>query len=335
MLAKTLDSTQTIDQDTGGYWLPEIRRHGRLLAIRVLNFLVHRRSVLTVIGYLNSRSQFLSTVFVAYLATDEYSQQYVSGARRERIRWSPWLAGIFIQGGKLGLMFVISATEADFRDAANRPRLRQLLNETIGIQQRVNAGQMSFSGVLPGVFCSHRMLRKPVEPRVTVEVIVRAEGMLRAMLAMDDDVPVVLVGGAGFIGRRVAARMADRKLHIVDKVLDPEKEGPEKAGQPWYSRLQGKRVVIINLASPRALTDYAQYLWPEAAVLNEVYPEPDADTLAVLDQAGCPVFHIVGMKARSWPPFPHAYRGGIPCCAGRLEAISEPIISRLNGSARG
>jgi hypothetical protein len=286
--------------------------------------MLHRRSVLMVIGYLNGRHQFLSTVFVAYLATDEYSREYVAGARRERIRWSPWLVGVYVQGGKVGLMFVISATEADFRDDANKPRLKQLLDETTGIKKLVNAGQVSFSGVLPGVLCGHRMVKKPVEPRVTVEVIVRAEVLLRARLGMDDDVPVVLIGGAGFIGRRVAARMADRELHIVDKVLDPV-----DGADPWYRQLQGRRIVIINLASPRALTDYADYLWPEAAVLNEVYPEPDADTLAVLGAVGCPVFHVVGMKARSWPAFPRAYRGGIPCCAGRLEAISEPLIARL------
>ena len=39
--------------------------------------------------------------------------------------------------------------------------------------------------------------------------------------------------------------------------------------------------------------------------------------------------YVVGMKARAWPAFPRAYRGGIPCCAGRLEAISEPLIARL------
>jgi hypothetical protein len=288
---------------------------------------LHRRSVLLAIGYLNQRHPFLSTVFVAYLATDEYSREYVAGARRKQIRWSPWLVGVYVQGGKLGLMFVISATEADFRDAANKPRLQQLLAETTGIQQLVNARQISFSGVLPGVFCAQRMVRKPVEPRVTVEVIVRAEAMLRARLAMDGDVPVVLIGGAGFIGRRVAARMADRELHIVDKVLEPV-DGVQP-GQSWHRQLQGRRIVIINLASPRALPDYADYLWPEAAVLNEVYPEPDADTLAILDAVGCPVFHVVGMKARSWPAFPRAYRGGIPCCAGRLEAISEPLIARL------
>jgi len=177
MLEKTLDGAPIANPEARRSWRAEARRQGRLLGIRALNFILHRRSVLLVIGYLNQRHPFLSTVFVAYLATDEYSREYVAGARRKQIRWSPWLVGVYVQGGKLGLMFVISATEA--------------------------------------------------------------------------------------------------------------------------------------------------------AVLNEVYPEPDADTLAILDAVGCPVFHVVGMKARSWPAFPRAYRGGIPCCAGRLEAISEPLIARL------
>lgn len=74
----------------------------------------------------------------------------------------------------------------------------------------------------------------------------------------------------------------------------------------------------INLSRKGALRDYAPWLWPEAVVLNEVYPEPGREELRLTGEVGSQCWHIVGVQGMAWPPFPRAYRGGIPCCASWL-----------------
>jgi hypothetical protein len=73
-------------------------------------------------------------------------------------------------------------------------------------------------------------------------------------------------------------------------------------------------------------------------VLNEVYPEPGRDELKIIAEQGAKCWHIVGAKGQAWPPFPSAYRNGIPCCAsflpdGGKEGHYEVIIEQLSAFA--
>lgn len=297
----------------------------RIAFIYLFHALVHNRLVLRLIGCLNRRLNFLSTVFVMYPATEEYAIAYETRTGREVMRWSPWLVGFYRQNGKFGLSAVISSREDAFRDPESIPHLRSMVNDVQAICDLVGAPQLSFAGILPGVLNAHRIVKGSVEARVTVEAIVRAEQTLRTSTGMAEDTPVVLLGANGFIGRRVARRLRERELYPVDPTLCPI----ETDGQ-WRRHLEGRPALILNLATPDALRAIAGDLWPEAVVLNEVYPEPDADTCTVLRAAGCAVFHITGLRAFSAPPFPKVYRGGIPCCAGRMSDEMEPMITKMN-----
>jgi hypothetical protein len=73
-------------------------------------------------------------------------------------------------------------------------------------------------------------------------------------------------------------------------------------------------------------------------VLNEVYPEPGREELEIMAEQGARCWHIVGAKGQAWPPFPSAYRNGIPCCAsflpdGGKEGDYEVIIEQLSAFA--
>jgi len=292
---------------------------------RLLNLLLHNRPAFRLLGRMNRRWGFLSTVFVMYPATEEYAKAYVPLSKREIMRWSPWLVGFYRQGGKVGLAFVISSTEEQFRDAGNIAKLQKMVDQARQVCDLVGASQLSFAGILPGVLNTHRIVKGSVEAQVTVEAIVRAEEALRACLSLGDDTPVLLLGANGFIGRRVARKMVHRKLYPVDPTL----QTLHNDGQ-WRSDLNRRSAIVLNLATPEALRMVAMDLWPEAVVLNEVYPEPDETTRSALRAAGCSVYHITGLRALSIPPFPKVYRGGIPCCAGRMSASMQPLITKLN-----
>jgi len=70
--------------------------------------------------------------------------------------------------------------------------------------------------------------------------------------------------------------------------------------------------------------------WKELVLLNEVYPEPNADEIAFLSGIGVQAYHIVGVKAQALPQFPFAYSGGVPCCAAWNTSDMEVLLRRLN-----
>lgn len=84
----------------------------------------------------------------------------------------------------------------------------------------------------------------------------------------------------------------------------------------------------------QALLEYARDRWQGAIVQNEVYPEPSAAEIAELEARGAHCYHIVGVEGRAWPPFPRAYRGGIPCCASLPFSPDDPDSDRLSFSLR-
>jgi hypothetical protein len=71
-------------------------------------------------------------------------------------------------------------------------------------------------------------------------------------------------------------------------------------------------------------------MWPGIVYLNEVYPEPSREEIEELRDIGVSTWHVVGVKASAYPPFPKAYRGGIPCCAANPNGPLEAIVRRLD-----
>ena len=299
------------------------RAHLRLAALLVLNLLLNHGAVFRVVGWLNRRSGRLVTVFVAYPASKEFANAYTYRWARRWCRWRPWVCGVFKQGRKWGLKTGISATEADFFDPANQGHLRGLVDRAERMRRLLGAERKTFAGILPGVLFARRIVRETPEADLTVDVLVRAEEEVRRRLGWSGLVPVVVLGGRGFIGRRLVRRLVrqGREVHPVD--LD----GGERLS--WPTHLSGRRVVVVSAARKGALREHLPGFWPGLAVLNEVYPGPDEDEMAGLLARGVPAFHVVGVKARCVPRFPGNYEGGVPCCAAIPDPGMEVVIRRI------
>ena len=102
-----------------------------------------------------------------------------------------------------------------------------------------------------------------------------------------------------------------------------------EAGDNFPDDLAGREVVLIDVARKGALLPLIDRLWKGVILLNETYPEPRPQTVRSLKARGTDLYHISGVKARALPPFPHAYRGGIPCRAMNPDHRVKPLIKRL------
>lgn len=300
--------------------------HVRKLGILLLNALVNHNFVYKTVGLLNKRWHFLSSVFVAYPASADYARAYVYERSLDVCRWSPWPVGLLWQNGKLGLMLVISSTEEDFLSPANYENLKVLAKRTEHIQHLLGASQKTFAGILPGVLFGKRLVRESIEREVTVEAVFKAEQEVRDAEGYDDTVPLIILGGRGFIGRRLVAKLElhGRKVHCVDI------NSKESCTALWPAHLTGTRAILINATKKAVLKEYVSRFWPELVLLNEVYPEPSDEEIDALTKLGSPAYHVVGVEAKSYPPFPKAYAGAIPCCAARLSNNMQVVVKKLN-----
>ncbi|MEH2264951.1 hypothetical protein [Nostoc sp.] len=185
----------------------------------------------------------------------------------------------------------------------------------------LDADQKTFAGILPGVLFSKRLIRKTVEAQVTVAAVIKAEKKVRELEDLNKGTPLIILGSKGFIGRRLTAELIGREIFEVDIVQNNK--------DTWPYHLYGKRAMLINLTRKAVLDNYLARFWSELILVNEVYPEPTGEELNKLTTQGNRAYHIVGINADAYPPFPKAYKGGIPCCAARLSDEMDVIIRKI------
>lgn len=277
--------------------------HIRRIALIILDLLFDHDAVYAVIGWFNQYLGLIESVFLVYPASDKYALAYVYRRRLPKVRWEPFLSGLLIQNGKLALQFAISAHNGQFNNPANDVQLRYMVNRVDRIRQLLNAKSKTFAGILPGVLHRKGILTETPEADVTARVVAQAVTQVIIQEEMGANVPIIILGGKGFIGKRVVERLASYRIFPVD------------INDEWPNHLRGQRVLLVNITLKNALEKYLGRLWPEAVILNEVYPEPSSHAISRIKAIGCICYHVAGVKALAFPSFPHAYRGGIPCCA--------------------
>ena len=186
------------------------------------------------------------------------------------MNWKPGVSGLFRQNGKFGIMFTVSNCDSQFIDPGNQERLRTLLQRMEKIRQLFGARQKTFAGILPGIFFRSRMVREIPESEVTVGVIGKVIEAVKFSAGLSADAPIIILGGCGFIGNRVAKSLPRDVIHIVDIAGKSDEHG-------WPNQLRGKPALLLNISRSAALGEYVGRFWPELVVVNEVYPEPSPE----------------------------------------------------------
>ncbi|MEO5350105.1 MAG: NAD-dependent epimerase/dehydratase family protein [Magnetococcus sp. YQC-3] len=276
-----------------------------------------------MIGKLNKRVRLIESIFVAYPASHDYLSYYYYDwmARISRSTRKLYIGGLFVQDGRIIIGFGVGFFEDDFLDHDSKEALSLLLDETRRVKNLLNVRQYTFSGVLPGVLFVKRLRKDVPELATTLSAVLKAEYVVRVKELLPESTPVVVLGGEGFIGRKVVSKLREmnREVHSVDIL----------GSNTFPSDLRGQRIILLNVTKKAALTEYLGLLWNDVVILNEVYPEPAPCEVMQIRGIGCKIYHIVGIKAFSVPSFPGAYNGGIPCCAALDVESMEVLIKEL------
>ncbi len=295
----------------------------------VFNFVFNHNWFFKILGWLNKYAEFLSIIFVAYPATKGYASKYAYPKYHKYIKYTPYIIGVFKQNGKWGLNMAISGKESDFINKdTGKIYLKSLYFRTEEIRRLTMANQKNFAGILPGLMFMNRIVSEVPEADVTVDVIIKAEKIVRELEKYSLETPLIILGGKGFIGRRLikALKSVDNNRSIIIVDINNSSGTNLKA---WPSELKGEKAILINLTRKSVLFHYISLFWPDLILLNEVYPEPDENELELLRQNSITAYHVVGVKAKSFPAFPKGYKGGIPCCAARRDINIEVIVKNL------
>lgn len=189
------------------------------------------------------------------------------------------------------------------------------------IRQLVGAGEKTFAGILPGLLLKRKMIDKSPEADITASIVVEAVKLVKKKIGIEE-IPIVVLGGRGFIGKRVVDRLKfiqKSDIYVVDLVGHNNKWPKGEA-----------RKIIINVARHNTVESYLDMLRLGDVILNEAYPGPSPEIVNKIKSLNCDCFHIVGVKAAAFPSFPYVYSGGIPCCAAWNSDDMEVIVKELS-----
>lgn len=304
--------------------------HCRCVAAMLSSYVLGTSAVLGTIGFVSRHvlRRPIVSVFLLYPARREYADALAYRWHQRRFSWYPGLVGFYRQGGRYGLIFGIPNLEDDVRAEHSAPCLLQLMARMEAVRRRVGASRKVFAGVLPSAFTRNGIENEHLaeQRQLTARAVLHALDQVSALHRLSSDVPVLVLGGKGYIASEVLRLCAARNVSSLDV-------GEFETFRQLALDHGGRPAVMINLTKSGALLEYANACWPGVIVLNEVYPEPSAAEIAALEQRGAVCYHIVGVEGDAWPPFPRAYRGGVPCCASLPFSPRDPIpvlISRLS-----
>lgn len=257
-------------------------------------------------------------VFVIYPATSQYANHFSFRLRQKINVWEPWIVGIIKHpSGARTLSFAISSDEGDIKSDAKAADLRRMHQVTKELAEKIGAKSTHFAGIIPGCLKYRRVSRPNTEQEATSIAVVKAIQSLRAELSHNPDALIVMLGYKGFVGREVMRRLTLMNLPVSGVEKD------DKLIVPNTPHL------VVNITMPDAINTHIENLNEHSVLLNEVYPVPDQEVLKHLHSKSVRVYHLAGVRAKTWPTFPGAYHGAVPCCGAIPTEHYEVILKKL------
>ncbi len=299
-----------------------IRDLTRKIAILIVSFALTNKLSLIFMGLINRLlGKPIRSVFLIYPGQEKYARKYVFSWSANYMRHNPLIVGAYFQKNmRIGLIVAAYVQENYFR--GNKDYLVKMHSNLELMRKLVGAEVTHLSGTLP----SEMNRLGLIDPayftercELVAEIVVDAERKVRETEKVFSNCPVILLGGKGSIGTALKMKFLEegREVHIVDR----DEEFP--------SAVVGQRAVLVDVSRKGVLESRLQDLWSNLTIVNESYPEPEPDVVQVLNEKGINVYHVVGVKAKAYPPFQYGYAGGIPCCAAIRHDGLNSLVRKL------
>lgn len=289
--------------------------------------IIDRLWVYRAIGSVNRRLGVIRNVFLMYPASKKYADSYAFQWLQERMKFRFCLCGIYIQNGGVGLSFATMTSEDEFLDAEKLPRLRTMLNRLEDVRVLLAAPRKSFAGILPNILMRQGLVDHSIEEDVAVHALEKGLDYVSTVEGFCGSEPVLLLGGKGSLAGRIAEILFSGGRNSV--IIDYQTESGRLRSLEVFRELSDSRALLVILSRKSSLKELFANLWPQVVVLNDVYPPPSRRDLEVLRGSNIHCYHLVGIRATVFPPFPHAYAGAIPCCAAWDDKEMDVIVKSL------
>lgn len=324
LVQQPVEATPSVNQGAAKkrIWWKTIKLHARRIAIEMLNVFINHDLLFWLIGVINRRINLIESVFLVYPANEKYALAYVYQFRLPKVMWNPRPCGLLWQNGKLTLMFCISAANGQFTSQQNLEKLHCVAERMEKVRRLFGAKRKTFAGILPGILYAKRIIQEAPEADLTATAVVQAIESIMTKESLKAETPIIILGGKGFIGRRVIKLLDKSEVYGIDLPIGHKQDS-------WPDHLRDKRVIVVNITLNNAFKDYLDVIWPGTVVINEVYPEPTPDILERLRDKNCSCYHVVGVSAFALPSFPEAYHGAIPCCAAWPSPQLEVVVRKI------
>ncbi len=290
-----------------------------LLLFEILNFLINHDWFFWLIGKFNKK-RWIKSVFLSYPANYAYAREY---AYKFRIgSWKIRLTGFLRQNKRITIMFTIFlVNENEFLKKDNKEKLKEVVQQIEKIRQLIRADEKTFAGILPGLLVKKKIIDKSPEADITASIVIEAIELIKKEIEVDEKIPIVVLGGKGFIGKRVVDRLKSIQksdIYVVD-LTGRDNIWPERE----------IRKIVVNIARHDTIGFYFNALREGDIILNEAYPGPSSEIINKIKSLGCECFHITGVEASAFPKFTQLYSGGIPCCAVWNSDDIKVIVKKL------
>lgn len=299
----------------------------------LLNLTVNRDGAYRLIGWLNRRKYFLKAVFVTYPNTEKIAARFAPHWLWDRLKWQPYLIGIFEQGGDWGLKFVISSLPHEIYISENKDNRKKLLDEMERLRCLVGAEKVLFGFALSSALRSDRwrdeqsgaLAVSADDAFVAAQAAVLAAKQIGARHWLEGETVI-------FLASRAMIERVDRCLklngHLPAILINPaERDKPEFV---WPDELRHRQVVLISLVKEEDLLACKDRLGPYWIIVNEAYLRDPDDFIRQLDRpADVPVYQLCGAKGRTWPDPPSIYQGSMPCCQVISPANMDVVVREI------
>ncbi len=307
----------------------DLQKNIKRSLIVIVDFLFNHRLFFSFIGFVNKHflNNKIKSVFLVYPAKRRYVTDFTFDWFGKKMKWTPFMIGFFVQKGKVGIIFSVSAEEKELLDDSNIANLKILVKKLEEMRIILGAEMKSFAGILPGILAKKGISKVVRENDPTITAVFRAVEALGKKEGLSNNFPLIVLGGKGFVGKGLLSffEKQENKSSLKRDIFSIDIDNFNKVPEVLKS-IGDKTVVFLNITKKRALNEYIHFFNSKTIILNEVYPEPSIDELNKIKQRGASCYHIVGLKGRVYPSLPGAYRQGVPCCASFVSCQEDDIL---------